>query len=241
MDEVLAVGDAEFQKKAIGKMQDVSSHGGRTVLFVSHNMAAVRSLCKSGIVLKNGMINYTGTANQAVDHYLQAYADDYETMNIADMPRGDKTNGILKIIGLEYLNEKNERVIPHCGKPLMIRLKINVAEEAKSCYVALGIRNMFGDPIMTFPSNVTMDDFDLSPGIHYTTLYIPKLPLTGGKYRITIWCRARNVFGKTGCADYIDNIIKLDVEEDDFFTNGKRIDSHLCGKVVLCEHDWIID
>lgn len=72
IDEVLAVGDAEFQKKAIGKMKDVSSQGGRTVLFVSHNMPAVRSLCKNGVVLKNGMIDYVGTADDCVDHYLSS-------------------------------------------------------------------------------------------------------------------------------------------------------------------------
>ena len=72
VDEVLAVGDAEFQKKAIGKMQDVSKGGGRTVLFVSHNMAAVRSLCKSGIVLENGHISYTGTSESAISYYLNA-------------------------------------------------------------------------------------------------------------------------------------------------------------------------
>ena len=71
VDEVLAVGDAEFQKKAIGKMKDVSSQGGRTVLFVSHNMAAVRSLCNHGIVLKNGMIDFMGTIDDSVDHYIQ--------------------------------------------------------------------------------------------------------------------------------------------------------------------------
>ena len=70
VDEVLAVGDAEFQKKAIGKMQEVSSAGGRTVLFVSHNMTAVRSLCQHGIVLNNGLITYSGTADSAVDFYL---------------------------------------------------------------------------------------------------------------------------------------------------------------------------
>ncbi len=69
VDEVLAVGDAEFQKKAIGKMQDVSKGDGRTVLFVSHNMAAVKSLCKSGIVLKNGMLDFTGKIDDAVDYY----------------------------------------------------------------------------------------------------------------------------------------------------------------------------
>ena len=71
VDEVLAVGDAEFQKKAIGKMKDVSSGEGRTVLFVSHNMGSVRNLCKSGIVLKDGSVDYTGTANDAVDYYMQ--------------------------------------------------------------------------------------------------------------------------------------------------------------------------
>ena len=70
VDEVLAVGDAEFQKKAIGKMKDVSQGGGRTVLFVSHNMGAVRRLCKNGVVLKNGMVDFTGDANSCIDHYL---------------------------------------------------------------------------------------------------------------------------------------------------------------------------
>ena len=70
VDEVLAVGDAEFQKKAIGKMQDVSKGQGRTVLFVSHNMGAVRRLCKNGIVLKNGQVDFIGEVNACVDHYL---------------------------------------------------------------------------------------------------------------------------------------------------------------------------
>lgn len=71
VDEVLAVGDAEFQRKAIGKMQDVAKGEGRTVLFVSHNMAAVEGLCSRGIVLENGSISYEGrTAKEAVDYYL---------------------------------------------------------------------------------------------------------------------------------------------------------------------------
>ena len=70
VDEVLAVGDAEFQKKAIGKMQDVSRGEGRTVLFVSHNMAAVKNLCKRGVVLENGLVVFDGTQDQAIDVYL---------------------------------------------------------------------------------------------------------------------------------------------------------------------------
>ena len=70
VDEVLAVGDAEFQKKAIGKMQDVSKGEGRTVLFVSHNMASVKSLCKSGILLENGSVKYIGNIKDTVDYYI---------------------------------------------------------------------------------------------------------------------------------------------------------------------------
>lgn len=76
VDEVLAVGDAEFQKKAIGKMQDVSSGEGRTVLFVSHNMASIRQLCKNGVLLKNGLVDYMGTANDTVARYLSDFASD---------------------------------------------------------------------------------------------------------------------------------------------------------------------
>ena len=70
VDEVLAVGDAEFQKKAIGKMQDVSKGEGRTVLFVSHNMASVKQLCKSGVLLENGTLKHTGKIDDVIDLYI---------------------------------------------------------------------------------------------------------------------------------------------------------------------------
>lgn len=72
VDEVLTVGDAEFQKKAIGKMNDVAHSEGRTVLFVSHNMAAVKNLCTRGVVLQNGALAYDGTTEEAVNYYLQS-------------------------------------------------------------------------------------------------------------------------------------------------------------------------
>lgn len=70
VDEVLAVGDAEFQKKAIGKMQNVSQEEGRTVLFVSHNMDSINNLCRNAILLENGLINMRGTAQQVTEYYL---------------------------------------------------------------------------------------------------------------------------------------------------------------------------
>ena len=83
VDEVLAVGDAEFQKKAIGKMQDVSRGEGRTVLFVSHNMTSVKSLCKHGIILKDGMLLESGDIDPIVTHYLRGdnAIDNYKVYN----------------------------------------------------------------------------------------------------------------------------------------------------------------
>ena len=75
VDEVLAVGDAEFQKKAIGKMQDVSKGEGRTVLFVSHNMASVKSLCRTGIILENGVMKELGPIDPIVSRYLRGGRD----------------------------------------------------------------------------------------------------------------------------------------------------------------------
>lgn len=82
VDEVLAVGDAEFQKKAIGKMSDVAKGQGRTVLFVSHNMAAVKSLCKKGVVLQNGEVNYIGNIDDCISKYIQGSLSDNNTLII---------------------------------------------------------------------------------------------------------------------------------------------------------------
>ena len=96
VDEVLAVGDAEFQKKAIGKMQDVSRCEGRTVLFVSHNMDAVINLCQRGILLNNGRIEYNGTAAETVNKYLQG------SQILSSYRNADKTNS-LSVSSVEFM------------------------------------------------------------------------------------------------------------------------------------------
>ena len=85
VDEVLAVGDAEFQKKAIGKMQDVSRGEGRTVLFVSHNMNAIKSLCKSGILIDKGEVAYSGNAIDTVHEYLSSKVTSYTDYKVPDI------------------------------------------------------------------------------------------------------------------------------------------------------------
>ncbi len=121
VDEVLAVGDAEFQKKAIGKMQDVSKGEGRTVLFVSHNMGAVRSLCNKGIVLDNGIIVQTGLIEKSIQYYSNGYTEN-KNANI--------------ITGLKYLSaniqidnisinnsDSNEVILKFPNRKIHLRIK----------------------------------------------------------------------------------------------------------------------
>jgi lipopolysaccharide transport system ATP-binding protein len=104
VDEVLAVGDAEFQKKCLGKMKDVSSQG-RTVLFVSHNLVAVRSLCQRGILMERGSVSFSGTADETVEQYLKINADQLKPQISFSDPE--------LALGNEAIKIKNISVEPH--------------------------------------------------------------------------------------------------------------------------------
>ncbi len=102
VDEVLAVGDAEFQKKCLGKMKDVSSQG-RTVLFVSHNLVAVKSLCTSGILMERGSVSFSGTADETVERYMKANADQLKPKISYNTPLDAIGNEIIKIKHIEVV------------------------------------------------------------------------------------------------------------------------------------------
>lgn len=160
VDEVLAVGDAEFQKKAIGKMHDVANGQGRTVLFVSHNMAAVKSLCKTGVVMKNGSIEYTGDIESSVSHYLQIGNSSSEE-KIIDRVKWKKPSMTIKKIVING-TEKAESTILSDQKTLEIEI-IGHTEDPITTDVMLVFNNKDGMPLATF-----------APGHYYGNLM--KLP-----------------------------------------------------------------
>lgn len=122
VDEVLAVGDAEFQKKAIGKMQDISQGNGRTVLFVSHNMASIRALCRNGILLENGTIKKTGAISDIIETYLED--NRIEIGNISELHNFKRLfNRITK--KMEILNvERKSSYLIDSTEPIVYILKI---------------------------------------------------------------------------------------------------------------------
>ena len=117
VDEVLAVGDAEFQKKAIGKMQDVSTQEGRTILFVSHNMTSVQSLCDRGIYLKNGSIEYTNFIKPVIERYI---ATEYKQTIQRDWQKGELGDDIAEIKSVKLVDDKGNAffagIRETCGK-----------------------------------------------------------------------------------------------------------------------------
>ena len=127
VDEVLTVGDAEFQKKAIGKMNDVAKGGGRTVLFVSHNMSAVRSLCRNGIMLENGTISMIGTASECIDRYID------QNIRIDDGVMIENINQKASFLTINSIkineNESSRLVLPANSETLSIEILGTTTQE----------------------------------------------------------------------------------------------------------------
>ncbi len=146
VDEVLAVGDAQFQKKCLGKMKDVSSNEGRTVLFVSHNMTAIKSLCNSGLLLNNGRIEDQGKINEVADSYLQMA--DTELHKIWEW---DKAPGgeIAKLLEIELF--ANEDIF-YIDDPLNIRFIVCLIIPRRLLNFSLVIYNLEEIPVFNVGS-----------------------------------------------------------------------------------------
>jgi lipopolysaccharide transport system ATP-binding protein len=233
VDEVLAVGDAEFQKKAIGKMQDVSRGGGRTVLFVSHNMRAVRNLCKSSVVLENGRVAFIGNANQGIDYYLQSSSPIDTNSSIATAPRSSKCSGKIRFTDLKFLNQEGVEGNPHCGRPVVVRLTYKAIEDCTNCQIAVSFCDLYGSRILVCSSDLTMSSFPVEKGHHTIDLILPRLPLSPGEYLLALG------FWENGAtSDFLEYSQKLTVVDDDFYGTGKMVGSMFSGKIVLCDHMW---
>jgi lipopolysaccharide transport system ATP-binding protein len=151
VDEVLAVGDLDFQKKAIGKMKSVSLEEGRTVLFVSHSMAAVKNLCTTGIIMQNGTVINQGTAKEMVDFYLSNYVQfDSSSKIIIDKTHRPYANSrTIEIKEIEFLNvfESNQYSIQD---PITICITINAKENIQGFRFGVSISTMEEVCIGTF-------------------------------------------------------------------------------------------
>lgn len=188
VDEVLAVGDAEFQKKAIGKMQDVSKGEGRTVLFVSHNMAAVRNLCQKGVVLRDGMTDFIGTANDAINHYLNTAITQIEGQKLMT-DCINRCKSYLKINEIKINNTPyNYTSLAHGQEVLDVFIK-GTTQEPMRCEVRMIIKKFDGTPLAGFVEGAYTGRLcDVQPGDFTFERHI-RLPkyLANGDYLIDLY------------------------------------------------------
>ncbi len=183
IDEVLAVGDAEFQKKAIGKMQDISKGEGRTVLFVSHNMAAVKSLCNRGIVLEHGKVVFEGTAENAVANYLTEGLDSGKSLRNFDDLYNEKLFH-LRSIGVKNADRTYEEPISE-DSSIEIVTDVLFKEDATNYHITYHMFNELGEAMFSFYDKY--DDVRLNKGINKLNCIIPKDFLQPGGYTLSIF------------------------------------------------------
>ena len=218
VDEVLAVGDAEFQKKAIGKMQDVSKGEGRTVLFVSHNMAAVRSLCKSGVVLSNGMVEHIGTADECVEKYIASNYENNQTFTWERRTLDGRKNAQLikaEVMGVDLKPRGNFS----CDEDIYMKLTYQVKEKIPGLYGYLEINKIpsYDIALVSDSNDEIMNKMEQLPmGISTVMICLPHRTLAPGEY--LIGSNLNSTFDTNGF--YVDealNICKFEVH--DYKTN----------------------
>lgn len=183
VDEVLAVGDAEFQKKAIGKMQDVAGNG-RTVLFVSHNMASLRRLCKRGVLLDKGQVVADGSINEIVDLYMQ---DALVGLGVQwKRPIVDKN---FQCYQAELVPEKGEpKDMFTCDEDIILRMHIRSKEHIPALYGYVQISKGDGTVVWEFDSNdLRMNALEILPiGDSIIEVRLPKRVLGPGQYSVYV-------------------------------------------------------
>ena len=182
IDEVLAVGDAEFQKKCLGKMEDVAGEG-RTILFVSHNMGAVKNLCHNGILLKHGEKIKEGTAADVVDYYLQHATQQKGIIKFSE-------DQLLPVSATELCIEDNKEniqsVLP-TRSPWQIRVRFTVRERTPYFIIAIGIKTLDDVAVRTAWSKPT----DIGPGEYEAIFVEDSLYLNSGVYKLNLGLSSR--------------------------------------------------
>jgi lipopolysaccharide transport system ATP-binding protein len=198
VDEVLAVGDAEFQKKCLGKMNDVSKGEGRTVLFVSHNMTAIQELCNNGIVLENGNVAFNGDARSSINYYLK---NQTKYLNHSYIKENENSSATFRKIELKLTGNQPEHI-------LEVTFSVNKNEHVPPAFAVFGIKNSIGGTVMeAIPSLENYIHFE-----HAEKTYSLKIHLANfipDEYTLYAWLGA----SEAETYDWVDNVLGFEIND----------------------------
>ena len=225
VDEVLSVGDQEFQQRCLGRMEEVA-HSGRTVLFVSHNLAAVSALCTSGILLRQGIAIEQGTVDRVLERYV---ASVHESARLSLRERSDRHGGgALRFTGLEVVGQRGAVI---AGDKVEVRLEYEAGTELKNVMVGIGVYGLLGEPLFLCSTQLTGERVRQAPHGGAFVCTIPRLPLMPGRYAVNIYAEVNGVL-----ADWLRDAATFDVVASDFFGSG-QLPPGTHGQ-FLVEHSW---
>jgi len=234
VDEVLAVGDAQFQKKCIGKMDEIGRQG-RTVLFVSHNLAMVSSLTTKAILLAGGRIVVDGPTEQVIDRYAQLLSSD---INVPLADRTDRAgNGDLRIVGfaVEDLQGRGGNAVAS-GQDVRFVFRFIRKPDCRmeNVVFSFSVESLTGEKMLLFANDLTGDSFSGIPLHGKAVCTIPRFPLIPGIYRIAAWAKRNRE-----PLDVISPAAEIQVIEGDFFGTGRRKKPKF--GPFLATHSWVIE
>lgn len=228
IDEVLAVGDVKFQKKCLRKMSDITQQNKRTILFVSHDMAAIKNLCDSCIVLDKGNMVYQGETDKAIEFYMKRSLSKIEIP--LDERKDRSGSGDIRFTGISFENNM------YSGEPAVITLDYTskVPGVKKHIGVEIKVRSLSGEMLFSLCNIYTGDDINSVKKSGRLLCKIPSLPLDKGEYIIDI--RSKVDLHE---ADFVENAAKFYVESGDFFGSGRSIAK---GRgYFLVKHNWELE
>ena len=183
VDEVLAVGDAQFQKKCIGRMQEISQGHGRTVLFVSHQMTTIRRLCQRCVVLDAGRVAGVYNAHDAVEVYNRSFGLAEYKVSLIDMPRAWGTEGrdcrfvSMEVVGKDELSY---------GQPMMVRFNVQADRSLDGMMLGLCFNTLEGQRVLTLDSDTGGHVLNFEKGLTTIEIGLGRLPLHPGRYMVSV-------------------------------------------------------
>ena len=233
IDEVLAVGDTAFQKKCLGKMGDVARDG-RTILFVSHNMAAVGGLCSGAHMLGHGRLVCSGNTSDVIAAYLSSFQLSSRATLVDRSDR--KGNRKLTFTDVEFLSETGAPVeVIQCGRDVQFSVGYKSPEtNLRNVEVSVELFAQSGQCMLIMNSEMVGAAFDLIPSTGRFTCRIERFPLSPGQYHLTLFCRVNG-----SIADWVQHAALVIVEGGDFYGTGRLPPSSHGGFLVA--QDWNLE
>ena len=233
VDEVLAVGDAAFQKKCLGKMDDVAKEG-RTIFFVSHNMSALLNLCSRAFLLEDGKVATQGDIHRTVKQYLQ----NPQTSDISDLSRSRtrRGRGRVRFSRVWFEDERGHAVDQAISGETLVAVmqyESRLKDDLQNCRVSIAAEDWFGQPLFLCSTDTASNRPVILPPNGVVRCFIPRLPLSRGQYSLTLFLEANHEV-----EDWLLSALPLNVADGDFFGSGRQYPEGWQGKGVLVPHRW---